>query len=64
MDSANQKKAVNNFMPAWKTYYTTEINRFKTEKPDGIVNEILRADHYTFLTHPDETERLIRAFLK
>lgn len=64
MDSTNQQKAVNNFMPAWKTYYTTEINRFKTEKPDGIVKEILGADHYTFLTHPDETERLIRAFLK
>jgi non-heme chloroperoxidase len=64
MDSAKQKKAVNNFMPAWKTYYTTEINRFRTEKPDGVVKEILGADHYTFLTHPDETERLIRAFLK
>ncbi len=64
MDSTNQQKAVNIFMPAWKTYYTTEMNRFKTEKPDGIVKELPGADHYTFLTHPKETERLIRAFLK
>ncbi len=64
MDSVNQQKAINEFMPAWKSYYNEEISRFKSEKPDGWVKEIPGADHYVFLTHPDETEKLIRAFLK
>jgi hypothetical protein len=64
MDSINQQKAINDFMPAWKKYYTAEISRFKSEKPDGIIKEIRGGDHYVFLTHPDETEKLIRDFLK
>jgi non-heme chloroperoxidase len=63
MDAANQQKAMNDFMPAWKMYYAAEINRFKSEKPDGRVKEISGADHYVFLTNPGETEKLIREFL-
>lgn len=64
MDSSTQQKAVNEFMPEWKKYYTAEINRFKNETVKGKVEEIPNADHYVFLTNPNETERLIKAFLK
>ena len=64
MDAANQQKAVTEFMPAWKKYYSQEVSRFRNEIPNGIVSEIPAADHYVFLTHPDKTEKLIRDFLK
>lgn len=64
MDSLNQRKVVNDFMPAWKKYYRAEINRLKKEKPDAEIREIPGADHYVFLTHSDQTEKLIKTFLK
>lgn len=63
MDSTNQQKAVNEFMPAWKKYYTEELNRFKNEIPHGLIKEIVGADHYVFLTNPDETEKMVREFI-
>jgi non-heme chloroperoxidase len=64
MDLATQQKAVNEFMPKWKKYYAAEINRFRNETVKGKVEEIPNAGHYVFLTNPNETERLIRVFLK
>ena len=63
MDSVNQQKAVKEFMPVWKKHYSEEISRFRNEIPKGAVKEIPGADHYVFLTHPIETEKLIRDFL-
>lgn len=63
MDSINQKKAVNDFIPIWKKYYSEEINRFKNETSNGIIKEILGADHYVFLSNPDETEIIVREFI-
>ena len=63
MDSTNQQKAVNEFMPSWKMYYAEELNRFKNEIPYGLIKEILGADHYVFLTNSDETEKIVREFI-
>jgi pimeloyl-ACP methyl ester carboxylesterase len=64
MDSVNQRKAIKEFMPEWKKYYDGEMKRFQTEMVDGTVKEITGADHYIFLTHPKETENIIRSFIK
>jgi pimeloyl-ACP methyl ester carboxylesterase len=63
MDSKNQQKAVNDFMPEWNKYYAEEVNRFKNEVPHGLIKEIPGADHYVFLTNPEETEKLVRDFI-
>jgi len=63
MDSANQQIAIKDFMPAWKKYYDEEITRFRSEIKDGRIMEIPAADHYTFLTHPAATEKIVRDFL-
>lgn len=41
-----------------------QIDLFKSEVAKGVTKEIKGAHHYTFISHPKETENLIREFLK
>jgi non-heme chloroperoxidase len=63
LDSINKQKADTAFMLAEK-FRAKEITRFSRETPGGRVETIKGANHYIFLTHPDETERLMREFLR
>ena len=62
-DSTN-KRIAEEALPRWTNYYTTEIERYKKECSNCKVEEILGAHHVIFLSHPKETEILIRNFLK
>ena len=63
LDSANKKKADAIFGLGEK-FSIEQQNIFKKEVSNGIVKVIRGANHYLFITHPNETEKLMRAFLK
>jgi non-heme chloroperoxidase len=44
-------------------FENAESERFQKEITNGTVHNIPNADHYIFLSHPVETEKLIREFL-
>ena len=63
LDASNKKKADTCFTK-FNNFTKEQIDVFKKEVRKGIVKEIKGAHHYVFISHPVETENLIREFLK
>lgn len=62
LDSTNCKKA-DIFFTLLKSNTQIQENRFRKEVPQGTLKVIKGANHYVFLSHPNETEAMIREFL-
>lgn len=63
LDSTNKSKADKIHLKG-ENLRLEQQNRFKNEVQNGIVKVIKGADHYLFITHPYETEKMMREFLK
>lgn len=63
MDSINQQKAMRVFTKFQKLIVTQQT-RFKNEVKNGVVKDLMGANHYVFISHPNETEKLMREFLQ
>ncbi len=63
LDPGNKKKADRIFGVGEK-FRITQRNRFKNEVDKGVIKMINGANHYIFISHPDDTEKLMREFLK
>lgn len=63
LDSASKTK-VAAFVPVMAKLQTQEINRFRQEVAHGTATVIKGGNHYVFLSHPVETEKMMRDFLK
>lgn len=62
-DSTDRKKAIAAF-PMMTKFTTDQENLFRKEVAKGTVTGIKDANHYVFISHPAETEKLVRDFLK
>ncbi len=62
-DTTN-KRIASEAIIRWNKYYQTEVSNFKKECLNYNVEEIVSGHHYIFLSHPNETEKLIKNFLK
>lgn len=63
LDAGNKKKADTCYI-MFGNITKEQIALFKKEVKNGITKEIKGANHYVFISNPDETENLIREFLK
>jgi len=63
LDSLNKKKA-DTCVTMFNKISKEQIALFKKEVKNGTVKEIDGAHHYVFISHPAETEKMIREFLK
>jgi pimeloyl-ACP methyl ester carboxylesterase len=61
-DTTNKRIATEAIV-RWNKYYKTEVENYKQECPSCKVEEIVSGHHYIFLSHPFETEKLIKQFL-
>ena len=62
LDSADRTKAIAAF-PVMTKFSTDQEALFRKEVAKGTVMGIKDANHYVFISHPTETEKLIRDFL-
>jgi len=62
-DTENKKRADTSFL-LFVNFMKEQREIFKKEIEKGTVKEIKGANHYVFISNPDETEKLIREFLK
>jgi non-heme chloroperoxidase len=62
-DTTN-KRIASEAIIRWNKYYQTEVSNFKKECLNCNVEEIVSGHHYIFLSHPIETEKLIKNFFK
>jgi non-heme chloroperoxidase len=63
LDPINRQKA-DTLYHVFNKFSDEERARFKKEVQGGIVKEVRGANHYIFISHPGETEKLIREFLQ
>lgn len=63
LDVENKKRA-DTFFTLENKWAKEQIETFKKEVKKGTVKEIEGANHYVFISNPEETEKLIREFLK
>lgn len=63
LDEINKKKVDTGYV-LFKKMAREQISLFKNEVKNGAVKEIQGAHHYVFISNADETEKLIREFLK
>ena len=63
LDSVNKKRA-DTIFGLNQSSVKKSVELFKKEVKNGIVKEIDYANHYIFISHPVETENLVREFLK
>ena len=49
---------------SFRSFSNEEQARFKREVPDGTVKLLIDAKHAVFISNPEETEKMIREFLK
>ena len=63
LDSVNKTKAAASFSRV-RQWQRTEMNRFRNEVAHGTVQSIKGAQHAIYVSHPKETEQMMRAFLK
>lgn len=63
LDAADRKRAMAGF-PALQAWATKQPTLFKEEVVQGTTHLIEGANHYMFISHPTETEKLMREFLK
>ncbi len=63
LSAADKEKADTLFVHT-KEWDKQQMERFKKDVDQGIVKEIEGANHYVFISHPAETEKMIRDFLK
>jgi hypothetical protein len=62
LDDVNKRK-VDTLYNILNEHNNRERARFRKEVQDGIVKEIIGANHYLFISHTAETEKLMREFL-
>jgi non-heme chloroperoxidase len=60
---STHKKLLENYYVWFNQFEKTEMDRFKNGVTAGKVEMIPDASHYIFISHPIETEKLIRDFL-
>jgi len=63
LDSGNRQKA-DTLFPILNKFSDEERARFKKQIKGGIVKELRGANHFLFISHPDETEKMMREFLR
>jgi len=63
LDSVNRKKG-DKLFDAFNKISLKEEDRFDKEVSDGSIKEIKGARHYVFVSHPAETEKMVREFLQ
>ena len=63
LDAENKKRADTSFK-LFSNIAKEQRALFKKEVKNGTEKELKDATHYVFISNPDETEKLIREFLK
>lgn len=63
LDTPTQKKA-DTLFTKFRRLKKEQAELFQRKVKNGVVKEIQGANHYIFISHPEETEKLIREFLK
>ena len=61
LDAAATSLATQTFRDVWFPWMMAERARLKEELP-GVRIVVFRSHHYQFLSHPEETEKLMRSF--